>query len=270
MTSRGTLVCVHAHPDDEAIFTSGLTLHYAEQGYRVVLVTCTMGQLGIDGSGRAGNVPGHDDEQTRVNRAGELQRAATLVGYDRALSLGYRDSGMRGWPQNDHPDAFVNANVEAVADTLAAIFNEVNATVVVTYDENGFYGHPDHVQANVVTRAAVARSATVERLYYPVLPSSVLTAFVDGAAATGLTLPAFVMDAVAGVADEDVEITLNVNRFAPTKQEAIRTHASQIDNADLMNLDPDIFAFAFGTEFYQRAWERRPLAGDGQSLFGNL
>ena len=270
MSFAGTLVCVHAHPDDEAIFTSGLTLHYAEQGYRVMLVTCTAGQLGIDPSGLAGNQPGHDDDATRIARAGELQRAATLVGYSRIVNLGFLDSGMRGWPQNSDPRAFVNADPEAVSTTLAALFDEVGATVVVTYDENGFYRHPDHIQTNVVTRMAVAKSRTVERLYYPVMPESVLNAFRDGAAAAGLELPAFFMEAVEGVADEDVEIKLNVRRFAATKQQSIAAHATQIDNANLMTLDLGVFEMAFGAEYYLRGWERRPVPGDGQSLFANL
>ena len=115
----------------------------------------------------AGFGPAHDVEITRATRAGELQRAAVVAGFSRVVTLGYDDSGMKGWPQNDRPKAFMNADVGAVARTIAAILDEEYARVVVTYDENGFYGHPDHVMANVVTRAAIelaeSRSASTTR-----------------------------------------------------------------------------------------------------------
>ena len=170
MTSAPTLVCVHAHPDDEALFTAGVTSHYGVLGYRVVLITCTNGQLGIDDHGRPGSDPLHDDEATCATRAAELQRAAIVAGFTRVVTLGYDDSGMKGWPQNDLPDTFMNADVAAVARTIAAILDEEHAAVVITYDENGFYGHPDHVMANVVTRAAIELAASPQRLYYPVVP----------------------------------------------------------------------------------------------------
>ena len=84
---------------------------------------------------------------------------------------------MKGWAQNDRPDAFMNADVDSVARTLASIMDEERATVVVTYDENGFYGHPDHIMANVVTRAAISMSRSPMRLYYPVAPRGVLEEF---------------------------------------------------------------------------------------------
>jgi len=86
---------------------------------------------------------------------------------------------MMGWPQNKNPHAFMNANVDAVARTIGSIFDEEDAKVIVTYDENGFYGHPDHIQANVVTRRAIELSASVERLYYSVVPEGVITSLVD-------------------------------------------------------------------------------------------
>ncbi len=81
VNSRPTLLCVHAHPDDEALFTAGITMHYAELGYRVVLVPCTNGQLGLDEGARQGSDPEHDAALTRSVLAGELQRAASLEGF---------------------------------------------------------------------------------------------------------------------------------------------------------------------------------------------
>jgi LmbE family N-acetylglucosaminyl deacetylase len=270
VTSRPALLCVHAHPDDEALFTAGVTQHYAELGYRVVLVTCTNGQLGFDEGSRPGSDPDHDDALTRSVRAAELQRAAPLAGFERVITFGYDDSGMMGWPQNENPNAFWQVDVEAAARTLAAICDEVGASVVVTYDENGFYGHPDHIMANRITRRAVEIAASTERLYYPIVPQSILTKFVPDAKALEVFLPAWVLDAGIGSPDELVSTTMDVRRFADRKREAIATHASQIDNGDFITLDEELFLVLFGTEYYQRGWSRHPATGDETDLFGGL
>lgn len=270
MTFAPTLVCVHAHPDDEALFTAGISAHYADLGYRVVLITCTNGQLGLDDHARPGSDPAHDVETTRTTRAGELQRAAIVAGFARVVTLGYDDSGMKGWPQNDRPTAFVNADVGAVARTLAAIFDEEDSSVVVTYDENGFYGHPDHIMANVVTRTAIELAQSPQRLYYPVAPKGVLEQFVADASAKGVFLPAWIVDAAHTVSDDMVNATMDVRAFAKAKHLAIATHASQVDNADLVTMDEELFTLLFGIEYFQLAWSRGVTAGDETDLFGGL
>ncbi len=269
MTSPPTLVCVHAHPDDEALFTAGITSHYADLGYRVVLVTCTNGQLGLDAEARPGSDPSHDVEWTQATRAAELQRAAIVAGFSRLVTLGFDDSGMVGWPQNERPSAFMNADVDAVAATLAALFDEVHAGVVVTYDENGFYGHPDHIMANVVTRRALEFATSPRRLYYPVVPASVLQEFIAGAKAKDVFLPAWVLSAGV-VPDELVATTMDVRAFAKRKQLAIATHASQVDNAELVTMSDELFTMLFGIEYYQRAWSRDVTTDDKTDLFGGL
>jgi LmbE family N-acetylglucosaminyl deacetylase len=270
VTSAPALVCVHAHPDDEALFTAGITSHYADLGYRVVLITCTNGQLGLDDHARPGSDPSHDPEITRATRAGELQRAAVVAGFSRVVTLGYDDSGMKGWAQNDRREAFVNADASAVARTIAAVMDEENASVVVTYDENGFYGHPDHIMANVVTRAALEFATSPQRLYYPVAPKGVLEAFVAGATAKGVFLPAWILDANHSVSDDSVSTTMDVRSLAKRKHQAIATHASQVDNADLVTMDEELFTLLFGIEYYQRAWSRDVTSGDETDLFGGL
>ncbi|MGB8196575.1 MAG: PIG-L family deacetylase [Acidimicrobiales bacterium] len=270
MTIAPTLVCVHAHPDDEALFTAGITSHYGALGYRTVLITCTNGQLGLDSHARPGSDPLHDDEETCATRAAELQRAALVAGFTRVITLGYDDSGMKGWPQNDFPDAFMNADVAAVARTIVSILDEERAAVVVTYDKNGFYGHPDHIMANVVTRAAIALAASPKRLYYPVVPAGVLDAFVQGARAKGVFLPAWIIDASHTVNDDAVATTMDVRSFARRKHQAIATHASQVDNADLVTMDEELFTLLFGIEYYQLAWSRDVTTGDETDLFGGL
>ncbi len=254
--TRQTIVCVHAHPDDEALFTSGASSLYSERGHRLVLVTCTYGQLGIDGAGRAGNVAGHDDLDTRAHRAMELQRAGSLCGFDRQVSLGYLDSGMAGWSSHHHPDAFVNVDVERAARQVAAIIDAEDAAVVVTYDEDGFYGHPDHVSAHRITRRAVDISLSARRLFYPVIPRSVLSEFVSRATAAQLSMPAWVTDASLDTEDDQVAVRLDVRSRASLKQRAIALHETQIDNADLVSMSEELFELLFGIEYYRLGWSR--------------
>ena len=196
--------------------------------------------------------------------------AARLVGCERLVNRGFDDSGMAGWPQNGADNAFANCDVEGTARVLASLLDDVGASVVLTYDENGFYGHPDHVMANRVTRRAVELASAPERLYYPIVPQSVLRDFVPDAHELEIFLPAWVLDAGIGVADELVATTLDVTEYVDVKQSAIAAHASQIDNADLVSMDRALFLTLFGTEYYQRAWSRHAAVGDATDLFGGL
>lgn len=270
MTIRPTLVCVHAHPDDETFFGGGAIAHYSRLGHRVVLITCTIGQLGFDGAGRSGDQPGHDARETTSTRAAELQRSAAILGISRVVSLGYRDSGMKGWPENGEASSFMNADTEAVGRTIASILDEERAAVVITYDESGFYGHPDHVKANEVTRSALEQASTVERLYYSVVPEGIITSLVAGAERLGLSMPAFVTDAGTHVRDELVSTTLDVSDLVGVKRAAMAAHATQIDNEDLVEMNEDLFSLLFSTEYYQRAWSRHDTSADRTDLMGGL
>jgi len=136
-----TLVTFHAHPDDEAIATGGTMAKAARAGHRVVLVVATRGERGEVAEGHL--QPGEELWQRRVE---ETQAAAAVLGVSRVEFLGYVDSGMAGMPTNDDPASFWQADVEEAARRLADILEEEGADVVTAYDENGVYGHPDHVQ----------------------------------------------------------------------------------------------------------------------------
>ena len=145
----------HAHPDDEAIATGGTMAALAAQGHRVVLVTATGGELGEipDGLLRPG-------ETLAERRAAELAEAAAVLGVDRQLWLGYEDSGMEGEPSSLRPGCFATADVEEAALRLAGILTAEGSEVLVTYDEHGGYGHPDHVQVHTVGMRAAALAGT--------------------------------------------------------------------------------------------------------------
>ena len=135
-----TLVCFHAHPDDEAIATGGAMAKAAAEGHRVVLVVATRGEEGEVAPGVLG--PG---EPLGERRVAEVTAATAILGVHRLEFLGYRDSGMMGTPANDDPAAFWQADVDEAAGRLAALLDEERAAAVTTYDDHGVYGHPDHI-----------------------------------------------------------------------------------------------------------------------------
>src|SRR5438270_10581215 len=147
----GTLALVHAHPDDEAISTGGVMMKAKAHGHRVVLITATRGE--------AGEVYNMDEAASRPRlgeiRAQELKNASEILGVDRQEFLGYRDSGMVDTADNKDPRSFHQANVEDAASKLAVYIREERPDVVVTYAEDGVYGHPAHIKANFVANAAL-------------------------------------------------------------------------------------------------------------------
>ncbi len=157
-----TLLAVHAHPDDESSGTGGLLRLAAERGYTTVLVTCTNGDLG-DVKDRRLRLNPHvnpaDRQRLAEVRQAELQRAAAILGVTHLYALGYHDSGMQGCDTNTDPHAFAQARVEDVASRLVPIIRQHRPDVVVTYDEQGGYGHPDHIMTHRVTMAALAAAA---------------------------------------------------------------------------------------------------------------
>jgi len=166
-----TFLAVHAHPDDEASSTGGLYRVLADEGVRTVLVTCTNGEYGDAPGGVKPDADHHDGDEVAKIRAVELDNAVKILGIDRSVRLGYRDSGMKGWPQNDDPESFWATPVEEAAQRLADLIDEERPQVIVTYNENGFYGHPDHIQAHRVTVAALDLLDYEPTVYYNAIPT---------------------------------------------------------------------------------------------------
>src|SRR5438067_2333708 len=180
-----TLMAVHAHPDDEAIGTGGVLARYAAEGVQTVLITCTDGAVGeiVDPSVAT-------PENLAEVRAGELRAACDLLRVSALHLLGYRDSGMMGTPENDDPRNFWRADLDEATGRLVALIRRHRPQVLVTYDENGFYGHPDHIQANRVAVAAFHAAGDPARfpeqslapwqpskLYYTAVPISRMREF---------------------------------------------------------------------------------------------
>jgi LmbE family N-acetylglucosaminyl deacetylase len=261
-----TLMAVHAHPDDEVIGTGGILARYGAAGARTVLVTCTDGRQG-DGPG--GIKPGddkHDEEEVVRLRRQELERSCEILGVSHLEMLGYRDSGMEGWDANGRPDAFCNVPLEAAAARVSLLIERYRPQVLVTYDENGAYGHPDHIQAHRVAMAATEQTGIPQKLYYTAIPRSAFRAWAEGMRAAGIDLaelgfpdvpedeaPAF------GTPDELIGAVVDVSGYTDRKREALHAHASQAENFFLLRLPDEAWRMAFSSEYFVRVRTREPV-----------
>lgn len=258
-----TLVCFHAHPDDECLGSGGTIARAAAEGHRVVLVVAT--------DGAYGEVP--DDlkpGETLVDRRfAELTASAKVLGIARLEMLGYKDSGMTGWPQNSDPQAFINADIEEAAKKLAAILSEEKADAVTIYDWHGNYGHPDHIAVHKVGMRAAKLAGTqnifqmtMNRDFFRNLRNAVLAnPQMQGAESMGDFDP----DAPAddgnpiGEPDNVITHTVDVKKYCAQKRDAIGCHASQTsDTSFRLNMTDEVFAQVFGTEWFVKVGENGP------------
>jgi LmbE family N-acetylglucosaminyl deacetylase len=265
---RLTLMAVHAHPDDEASSTGGILAKYADEGITTVLVTCTNGELG-DSGGRKPGQDGHRIEDVIRLRAAELEASSKVLGVTHVEMLGYHDSGMMGWPQNDAPGAFWSVPVEEAASRLATLIDKYQPDVVVTYDDNGFYGHPDHIQAHRITVAALAATGSPAKLYFPTIRRSGLGQFRERLAELGIEVPA-VEESEFGSPDEVIAAEIDCSAYAQQKFDALAAHASQVENIFFVRLPLPLFREMFGHEAFIRA--RPPRTDDSveDDLFADL
>ncbi len=242
-----TLVVFHAHPDDEAIATGGTMAKAAAAGHRVVLVVATRGERGEVAEGYL--EPGEELWQRRVD---ETHAAAAVLGASRVEFLGYVDSGMVGRPTNDDPACFWQADVEEAARRLADILEEEGADVLTAYDENGVYGHPDHIQVHRVGVRAAALAGTA-KVYLSTVDRDAARQGMRDAVASGVDLPGDLDpdDFDIGVASELITTTVDVVDLVDVKLKAMRCHASQISESSFfLSLPMEIFKIAFGRESY--------------------
>jgi N-acetyl-1-D-myo-inositol-2-amino-2-deoxy-alpha-D-glucopyranoside deacetylase len=247
----GTLLLVHAHPDDEAISTGGAMMKAKGEGHRVVLVTSTRGE--------AGEIYNMDEKATRPRlgevRTKELEAAAKILGVDRLEFLGYRDSGMVGTPENEDPRSFHQAPRDEAAAKLAAILREERPDVVVTYDADGTYGHPDHIKAHHVTNAALdlleKEGWRPRKVYYTAIPRSLMEKFMEQVPEEDRRNDTI---RIIGTPDELVTTRVDVSDFVDRKREAFAAHVTQNDpNSWFTTMADQMYRMAFGTEYYRLA-----------------
>ncbi|TNY37134.1 PIG-L family deacetylase [Thermomonospora catenispora] len=247
-----TLMAVHAHPDDEVLGTGGVLARCAREGIRTVLVTCTNGEQGDGPGGVKPGEPGHDEEEVRRRRLAELHESAACLGVRHVEPLGYRDSGMAGWAANRAPDAFANVPVDRAARRLGELMERYRPQVVVTYDERGGYGHPDHIQAHRVTMAAVELTGVPDKLYYTAVPREGVREMFARVRALGIDLGDGELPDDFGVPGERITTVVDVGAYADRKRKALQAHASQGDSAFFLRLPEEVQRMAFGTEHFIR------------------
>lgn len=246
-----TAVFFHAHPDDEAIATGGTMATLADAGHRVVLVLATRGECGEP-------VPGvlADGEALGDRRSAETVRAAETLGVGRVEFLGYHDSGMVGEPTNDDPRCFWQADVEEAAARLARILQAERADVLTIYDDHGGYGHPDHIQVHRVGVRAAAL-AGVSRVYESTMNRDAIRRMMEASPdmASAFEEDEERQDRAAaddfGSPEALITHAVDVRAVLERKRAAMLAHESQIaPDSFFLQLPPDAFAGAFGTEWY--------------------
>lgn len=264
-----TIVCFHAHPDDESIATGGTMSLAAADGHRVVLVVATRGEKGEPQPGVLA-----EGEQLWERRVVETHTAAEILGVDRVEFLGYEDSGMIGEPTNDNPACFWQADVEEAAQRMAAILRDVDADVLTIYDSHGGYGHPDHIQVHRVGRRA-AELAGVSKVFQSTMNRDrILRQMAENAsifedesdAEVGAEIEAEIEGETAeqlrrraeaaergefGSPESVITHAVDVSTRIDTKRAAMAAHASQIGPDSFFFKMPDeVFTAAFGTEWF--------------------
>ena len=239
------LVCFHAHPDDEVFTTGGVMRLAADAGHRVVVVTATDGALGEVPDGLL-----TDGEALTERRRAELETSVGILGAHRLVMMGYADSGMAGTADNDHPDAFANADVEQVAGELAAVLRAEACQVLTIYDPNGNYGHPDHIQVHRVGVRA-AELAGVPHVYEA-------TANRDHFRTMMSLNPRFSAESAPdvdtfGLPAEELTTAVDVSAAIAAKRAAMVVYASQIgDFGPFLELPDEAITAAFGTEWFRK------------------
>ena len=286
------LLAVHAHPDDETIGNGVTMARYAAEGAHVTLVTCTLGEEGEVLVPDLVHLAADKEDRLGEHRIQELATAMEALGVRDHRFLGgpgrYRDSGMIGLPTNDRPDCFWQADVDEAAWLLVDVVREVRPQVLLTYDENGGYGHPDHIQAHRVAMRAVELAASdagpgepwqVQKVYWGAIPDSVMREGLRKLQEVGDNsfegmdpdgeLPSFV------VPDELVTTAIDGTAFVDAKLAAMRAHATQITvDGPFFALSNNLGDHVWGIEHYRLVrGELGPRTGpDGreQDLFAGL
>ncbi|GAB2724345.1 PIG-L family deacetylase [Kitasatospora kifunensis] len=271
-----TLMAVHAHPDDEATGTGGVLGRYAAEGIRTVLVTCTDGGCGDGPGGIKPGDPGHDPAAVAAMRRKELEASCEVLGVSHLELLGYADSGMMGWSANDLPGSFWSTPVDEAAARLAELMLRYQPDVVVTYDENGFYGHPDHIQANRITTAALALTGLAPKVYWTTAPRSKMEEF-------GRVMREFGADweeeadpsgdgplADIGLPDEEITTWVDTTAFGSQKFDALLAHASQSENIFFLKMGKERFTQLMGVETFVRVHDTTGAALPENDLFAGL
>jgi N-acetyl-1-D-myo-inositol-2-amino-2-deoxy-alpha-D-glucopyranoside deacetylase len=265
------LLLVHAHPDDETIGSGATMAKYVAQGASVTLVTCTLGEEGEILLPELAHLAASQSDGLGAHRITELSNAMSALGVTDWRLLGgpgaYRDSGMVGTAPNDRPDCFWRSDLLDAAKHLVKVIREVRPQVLVTYDDFGGYGHPDHIQAHRVATYAkdlaaapsfapeLGQAWSINKVYWTAFPISVMRAGIEMLKASGDQTEFATQDPEEipfACPDEFVTTAIDGGAYADQKMAALAAHATQISTEEgFFALSNNLGSQVLGTEYYR-------------------
>lgn len=274
------LLLVHAHPDDETI-NNGVTMaKYAASGAQVTLVTCTRGEEGEVLVTELANLASDKDDKLGEHREVELKDAMAQLGINDFRFLGapnkkWRDSGMMGTTQNERGDVFWQADLDEASYELVKIILEIKPQVLITYDEFGGYGHPDHIKAHRVamraTELAAEQGWQISKIYWNTMPRSVIQMGIEKMKEVGSDFfgAESADDLPFAKPDELVTTVVNAPEYVPQKLEAMKAHATQISvDGPFFALSNNLGLSVWGDEYYTlvKGEKAAPFDSNGREL----
>ncbi len=257
--SQLTVLCLFAHPDDEAFGSGGTLAGLVQKGHKITMVCATNGDVG-EISDPALATP----ENLGEVRQGELRRAMAVTGIQDVRFLGYRDSGMEGTPDNENPSSLFQAEQAKVEGQITALVDELSPDIIFTHDPTGGYGHPDHVTLYERTTSVV--EAMIEHrphLYFVCFPRGNFRKLWDQMLDAGIT-PPFAAEALESIGSPDDYVTTvkDVSAYVDIKEESLRCHQTQLDpNGPFGKIAPEVMTAWMSTEYF---YLKQPDGADTQ------
>jgi LmbE family N-acetylglucosaminyl deacetylase len=270
-----TLMAVHAHPDDEASSTGGVLAVCSDAGIRTVVVTCTNGEFGDAPGGAKPGDDGHDEQAVAQLRLAELRESCKVLGVTDLETLGYRDSGMPDWDYKYRPDAFCNIPGDEVAGRIGTLIERYRPQVMITYDPDGMYQHPDHVHAARTALAAAAGTGIPAKVYLTAMRGSDWQKVWQALREAGVDVPAGraadpEMIRQMAEAEQRITTTIDIRAVLPRKREALFAHGSQISESWFSKIPDGVAQDAFGRESFIRARDTTGAPLPEDDLFAGL
>ena len=274
------MLLVHAHPDDETINNGATMAKYAAEGVQVTLVTCTRGEEGEVLVESLANLASSRDDKLGEHREIELKKAMVHLGVKDFRFLGspnkkWRDSGMIGTTQNERKDVFWQADLTEAAQELVNIILEIKPQVLITYDEFGGYGHPDHIKANQVAMLAAELASNqgwkISKIYWNTMPKSVIQMGIDKMKEVGSSF--FGADSVEDLPfakpDELVTSVIKAPDYVEQKLEAMKAHETQISiDGPFFALSNNLGLSVWADEYYTlvKGEKSKPFDESGREI----
>ena len=275
MAETLTMMAVHAHPDDEASSTGGVLATYSAEGIRTVVVTCTNGEFGDASGGVKPGQDGHDEQAVARQRLAELRESCAILGVTNLELLRYHDSGMPEWDYKDRPDAFCNIPEADVAARISELIDRYRPQVLITYDDQGAYQHPDHVHASRAAQKAFAASGSVAKLYLSAMRGSDWRKIWEALRELGMEMPDREEDPDRErrslASEARITTTVDIRLVLPRKREALFAHGSQVGGESWFSkIPPDIAEATFGRESFIRVSDTTGASLPEDDLFAGL